>query len=106
MLIVPLRVSETEFGVFLILEKDNVERIKQYDPIELAIEKIGPPYSALKMTFINILYATKEDLVVFHDLVKHGDLRAAIKHLSRGFKFKPSEGDHDLKYQSIKPKVN
>ena len=40
MLSIPVRLNETEYVLFIALQDANIERIKQYDPVEVVPEKL------------------------------------------------------------------
>ncbi len=104
MQVVPLQVTAESFDIFVILEDDNLERMKAYDPAEVVKAHLGKPWEKLKLRNIMIGYATAEDLANFHDFVLAGDVEAGLKWLSRGWAYRPERGDSDRNYESLRPK--
>ena len=100
MLSLPVKVSDTEMDLFVILEDDNIERIKQHDPAEIVRRNLGP-MSRFTIRNVVIAYAGKEDLATVMPMFENGNPNEAMRHLSRGFRFRPDSGDHDGKYESI-----
>lgn len=83
------------FDIFLVLEDSSLKRIKEYDPGELNLPKMGAPWDKMTLRNIHILYATEEEaknLVAAKGLT---EMWKQIKHLARGWKFLPEAGDSD-----------
>ena len=93
MIAIPFQVSETEWSIFIALQDDNLERMKQYDPASVTIAKCGEPWTHLKLRDVIIGYATPADLDHIFELQRNGHGREALQHLSRGFRFRPERGD-------------
>lgn len=100
MLTIPLQLNEKEYILFIALQDPNIERIKQYDPAEIVPAKLGAPWSALTLKEMHITYATPEDEKLITEMCQVGNVRGALQHLCRGFKYKPTMGDHDGAYFS------
>lgn len=100
MLTIPLKISESEYVLFVALQDSNIERIKRYDPAQIRPAKFGGDWRNLKLREIHITYATAEDEVEVTRLCQEGKAMEALKHLTRGFSFRPDMGDHDGQYGS------
>jgi len=101
---IPYRTSETEWTMFVILEDDNLERMKRYDPAEIFMDLLPPEWDMkLKLKAVVIGYANRADLDTVHRLFQNGDLAGALKFLSRGYQFRPDKGDREGEYESIRP---
>jgi hypothetical protein len=100
MLSLPFKVSDTEMDLFVILEDDNIERIKQYDPAEIVRSNLGP-MARLTIRNVVIMYASKADIATVMPMFENGDPNQAMRHLSRGFRYRPDAGDHDDGYKSL-----
>jgi len=104
MFVIPVRISATQYSLAIVLQDDNITRIKAYDPAELSIRKMGAPWNTLSLKDIMILYATAEEEKRTFALMEAGDVRGALRLLSRGFKFRPDAGDQDLDlYAGVTP---
>jgi hypothetical protein len=104
MLIMPVQVTPGEYSIFVILEDDNIARIKEHDPAEVNIHKLGSQWSKLRLRDVVIGYlAPGADTREFHRLIGERKMKEALKHLSHGFRYRPEAGDHDANYFSIKP---
>lgn len=90
---IPVIVSEDYYDLFIILEEDNLQRIKNYDPAELITTNLSVPFLTRKVNNIVIMYATNEDLKVLNARCDQGDVRGALRHLSRGYAWRPDRGD-------------
>ena len=100
MLSIPVRLNETEYVLFIALQDANIERIKQYDPAEVVLEKLGGDWAKLALKQIHITYATEEDERTITELFREGNVRDAVRFMRRGFKYQPTMGDHDGTYDS------
>ena len=91
MMMIPLETEGHEHdALILILSKNNVERLRQADPVEVNLSETG--YRLVNPT---IMVCYEEDEPALTRLLHAGDLKAIIKHLQRGWKFRLEEGDHD-----------
>ena len=101
MICIPFQTSKTNYSMFIVIQQDNVDRMKQNDPIHINISRRFPPeWSDLPVSDIHIAYASEEDMLTIMELMNRRDLKGAFNFLSRGFKFQPEKGDHDQPYQS------
>jgi hypothetical protein len=100
MMMIPFEVGNGQFSVFVILETENLERMKANDPAQLNMWKFPTPYSGLKLRDVIVSTPTVEDTSKALGMIRRGDPAAALEYLSRGFKFKPKEGDNDLPYRA------
>jgi hypothetical protein len=103
MIVLPLQINQKQYSLFVILEKENVDRIRfHHDPAEIVMEKLPSPWTAeLSLKDIVICYVSETDLPRFMDLSKTNPI-AALRFLSRGFAFRPDRGDDDESYESLR----
>lgn len=99
MLTIPFQVSETEYSIFVVLENDNLDRLKAYDPAEIVLTKFPPAWQALKLKVVVIGYATPEEAARLQD--PKADTRALLRQLCRGFAFRPDRGDTNARYKEV-----
>lgn len=92
-------VGPLEFNVFVILEDTNMERLKKFDPAQLGIEKMGPPWTSLKLNTVLIGYCPAEEMPHVDALFQQRKAQEALQFLSRGFEFRQDLGDNDGQYQ-------
>jgi hypothetical protein len=100
MLSLPFKISDTEIDLYVILENDNIERIKKYDPAEVVRTNLGP-MSKFAIRNVVIMYASKADLATVMPMFENGEPKEALMYLSRGWQYRPESGDHDGKYESL-----
>lgn len=102
MMSVPLKINDREFDLFVILEEQNLARIRAYDPAEIVKSYLGPPFDAMQIRNVMLAFASPEEV---QDLPRRfsENPRAALRWLSRGFRFRPEKGDHDGDYQRLAP---
>jgi len=102
MILIPFQINENEYNIFCALQIDNLERIQKYDPAQIQPHKLGKEWDALKLNTVLIGFANNRDLQRVQAWVAAGQPDEALKYLSRGFEFKPEQGDHDGMYGSVK----
>jgi hypothetical protein len=98
MVLVPFQVEPGQYSVFVILQDDNLERIKTYDPAEITLNKMPDPWISMKLKDILIGYASESETA---DLLACNDeesRQSFLRRLSRGWKFRSERGDHDRSY--------
>lgn len=101
MMILPFRTTaDGEYALFVVLEKENVDRMRIHDPAEVLSKNLGPAWQGLRMDAVIIAYANPEEAKQFTELCQAGKPLEAMKLLSRGFRFRPGDGDRDGKYES------
>lgn len=104
MIAVPLQLNEREYMIFVVLDDENVERIRQYDPAEVNIAKTiaSGRMAGLTLRDVVIGYATQEEIDQLTQSRSREEVMARLQHLSRGFAFRPGKGDHDAPYLSTR----
>lgn len=100
MQIIPLTISIHEFDLWVILEAENIERMRAYDPAEVILDKLPEPWNSMRVRNIQLCYATPLDMAEVTKRLQAGEIQHALKFLSRGFRFRPDAGDHDAPYES------
>ena len=98
MQIIPFQIDADRYNLFVILEDTNIDRIKLYDPAEFETAKLPPEWQARKLNLVLIGYANAEDVIQVRRFVAAGNPHAALEYLSRGFAYRPDQGDNDFPY--------
>jgi hypothetical protein len=75
--------------LIIVLDGTSVERMKRADPAEVNVR------GAANLVNPRVLVCLEEPSAEFMCLVNGRDVRAILRHLSRGFEFRPDLGDHD-----------
>lgn len=99
MTLIPLQTTRTSYRLFVILEDDNIERIRHYDPAQVMPDKMGAEWADLKLDAVIIGYATHEEIQDLQSCQNSKALEAALKNLERGFAYRPEKGDYDGNYK-------
>jgi hypothetical protein len=102
MMTIPLQVDRSSFHLFIVLEEENIDRLKEHDPAEVMFEKLGEPWVFLHCSRVNILFASAEEAMRLGHTKSKEDLLKQLKELSRGWAYRPDKGDSDAPYQSPK----
>lgn len=103
MFALPIQVSESEYAVYVFLENENLERMREYDPAVVTAQALGESFARLRFKEVIIGYATQEDLAKVIGMCGDGKPREALRYMTRGFRYRPDRGDHDGPYLSLKP---
>jgi len=96
---IPAIVSEHDYDLFVILQDDNIARIKTYDPAEILTASFPQSHQARKIRNVVIMYATEKEVAKVIAMCEAGDLNNALKYLSRGWVFRPECGDNNDPYR-------
>jgi hypothetical protein len=97
----PVQMDKTYYCIFVLLEDDNLARIREFDPAEVNVTQVGAPWSELKLRDVVIAYLAPFDKEEFMRLCSMKTPREALRLVTRGFRFRPELGDHDNGPQKI-----
>ena len=97
--VIPFRISDDRYNVFIALEEKNLARMKGYDPAQFRSSLLPREWQAYTLDTVLIGYATEKDLAQVRFLIESGAPAAALEFLSRGFEFDPKQGDSDKPYE-------
>ena len=98
MMMIPFPVANGVYSVFVILEAENLKRMADNDPAQINVWKMPEEFRRLTLRDVIICTPPPEDVAEAVLLIRAGKAPEAFKYLSRGFQFKPGEGDNDLPY--------
>lgn len=102
MMVLPFQVSSTEYSLFVILQDENLDRMRVYDPAEITISKLSSTVSGLDLKDVIIGYATRPEAQEVVRLCVEGKIKEALRMLSRGWRYRPELGDYDGPYLSMR----
>lgn len=102
MFILPLQVNDTQYSLYVVLEDENIERIKAYDPAEVRTGSMPELWRSLQLKDMVILYANPKEAKECLVMCQSGQPMEALRKLARGFRYRPDLGDHDDAYLSLK----
>ena len=60
MITIPLRLNQLSYILLVIIEDENLQRLKQYDPGEVVLSKLGTPWTHLALESVQLAYATPD----------------------------------------------
>jgi hypothetical protein len=72
--------------------------MREADPVEIDLRKLA------EYRLVNpvLLICLEEESAALDRLIHAGDIRAIVKHLRRGWTFRPERGDHDRGPEALK----
>ncbi len=98
MLLIPIETpNHADDVVIIVLGPDSLERMRQADPAEVELRKVGK-----KLVNPTVSVCFEEDLASLNRFIQRGDIQGLLKHLQRGWAYQPDKGDHDRGPESIK----
>jgi len=104
MMLAPLQINAEEYIIICALQDENLERIKQKDPAQLQIYRLGEPFSKLNLREVHLTHITDKEMEVIQTMISNGeDVRGFLKKLCSGWKYRPDKGDNDLPPATLKP---
>lgn len=62
MLAIPVCFAEGLYTLFVVLEEENLERMKAHDPVFIETPKLGSPWCDMRLYGVGIVHASAEDL--------------------------------------------
>jgi len=98
MMVIPLQIDVLRYDLFVVLEDENLERIKKKDPAEIVGRNLGQPWTFLRMRNVVIVYATAEESKSLSGCPNKAEMLRQLKQLSSGWEFRPDRGDGDSQY--------
>ena len=98
--IIPFQTGPASYNVFVVIEDDNLARMREYDPAQFGLDRLPPEWGARRLGMVIIGYPSPKDLAQVQFLLQAGEVGRALKFLTRGFKFDPAQGDSDEPYRS------
>lgn len=96
MMLIPFEIGPGEYNVFVILEAENLARMKDNDPAQVDLWKLPEKWNEMKLRTIIISSPNESDIAKACKMMNAG--HPGMEYLSRGFAFKPEHGDSDLPY--------
>lgn len=89
------RPTPSGVDVLIVLGSDNIERIKEKDPMQMDWQQF--PFRFDRISVIGISYASDAEMVQLTQLARQGKTSEAIDIATSGWKYRPEKGDHDLR---------
>lgn len=95
MICIPFSLNAKEYNIFVALDDSNLIRVRHYDPAQLDVVSMGPAFRHKRLVKVIIGYADTADVQKITALINDGKPAEALEYLSRGFAFRPDQGDYD-----------
>lgn len=106
MFVIPFQINDKEFALLVCLEDKNLERIRAYDPAEVNLSRMNGivKWQGLQLRDVIIAYATDADFDRMQEmLAAQAPIADVLRFFTRGYRYRPEEGDRDGLYVSISP---
>lgn len=104
MLTIPISLNDRPPVLIVILEDENLQRIKQKDPAIVHVKSMPGIWQRVCFEEIHILYASPTEAQAIQSAAAIGDSGKAMQltlALESGFKFQPERGDSDEPYKRL-----
>jgi hypothetical protein len=100
MIAIPIKINDNEMRIAFVLNPENMDRIKNYDPATFEISKLPREWKRLEIIGIMVGYATEEEIKDISERCSKGENVYEVIHsiVARGWKYKPEQGDSDEPY--------
>lgn len=85
--------------LYLVLDEENVDRIREYDPFDFNQRNAGAPLALKVPLEIVVAYARKDEQERIARMV---DPDEVVKYLRRGYKETASDGERAVPYLTLK----
>lgn len=96
MFLIPVRYQDnTAYDLWVVLQDENIHRVMEYDPAEVPVARLPGSWEGLTLHTVYVTYATDEEVIEVNRMIAGGLIKDALRLLSRGYKFRPDQGDHD-----------
>lgn len=95
MITIPIQKDSESYDLYIVMGDTSMDRIRNYDPVELVIKKMGPPFDKLKLRVIFLCYASVQELHGLASVSSMDDLKEKLLPLNRGWQYRPDLGDED-----------
>jgi hypothetical protein len=92
MYLIPRQVNATEYVVLVVLQQENVDRIREQNPVELGLRDLPTPWSGMKCRDVVITFAAQDDFTRVKALCEEGKPGEAFRLVTRGRKNRPEGG--------------
>lgn len=95
---IPMTRDDGRMDFFIILGRNNIARLLQYDPLELPLSRLPDDVPIDKIDKIFVAYASEKEM---KDLMAAGEkstkeVAEQLQNLFRGWKFRSEMGDCDV----------
>jgi hypothetical protein len=101
MMIIPTPVGPYSYDLFVVLGKDNLDRIQRYDPCQIVTGSLPDQFVEAKVRNIFITFATADELKLLAKMLALGHVTPALRFLTRGYMYRGGEEDQSGGYPPI-----
>jgi hypothetical protein len=107
MVVIPFQINERQYSVFVGFDEQGIQRMREYDPAELVLQKLPDRFQRLQLKDVLFGYCDDDDMSKIQVMLSEdGTPGRALRYLSRGWKFRQDFGDHDGPMLSALPDPN
>lgn len=94
MIVIPIQTKGGERGpnvLVLVLERENLDRMKAGDPLDFQPRTLPPPFANGSMRDLDIIIAYEEQLNAILDFQARYDLVGLMRYIERGRQVQPGD---------------
>jgi len=92
MIVLPIQVNDREYDVLMVLEDENLERIKAGDPAELNLAKFPDKWSTMRLRKLQVGWLPSAVLkATIIKVQETGDVAHLIDKFFKGWKVEPQD---------------
>ena len=105
MLLLPIPTETRRLKLLVVLEHDEIDRMKRYDPAQVMWDDLGL-YRNIPVESVTISYLKPEHAKDFYEWARTGQIKRCVDLIMSGFEFRPDLGDNDHGAVKITEKGN
>lgn len=94
LMVIPFQTGKDSYSMLIVLQDANIERIKEYDPAEVPMQKACAVFAGKKLDHILVGYGTDDEIkACLKDFEDGKNFTQATRRFVRGFLNKPEDED-------------
>jgi hypothetical protein len=93
-ILIPIGVPGERYVLLVVLQDDNLERMRQHDPCDVRMHNLGPTWLNTKLEEVVVAYANAEESAEAEAMARRGASPIDfLRYFMRGYNFSPEKGD-------------
>ena len=104
MFVIPMLTDDGRADYWIVLEDDNMVRLKTHDPAEVVFRHMPEQWQRVPVRTIVLAYASPADRLRVFELTMSGQIAEALRVLSRGYQYREGVDGSGDPYESLRTK--